>query len=64
MPAPLKNRNAAKPEHQRLKGLFRFRCHPDEKTTIEDAAKDQGLLPSDWARRTLLKAARRARKKS
>ncbi len=55
MPAPKKNRYAAKPREERHTEALYIRLRKDDKKRILEAAGDAGV--ADWARRALLAAA-------
>lgn len=64
MAAPKGNRNAVKPDKERLDDDIRIRCRPDEKQAWEGAARKQQKKfrsTADWARAALNRAALRAK---
>jgi hypothetical protein len=57
MPAPKRNRYAAKPRTERHTEALYIRLRRDDKRRIQEAAG--GTAVADWARRVLLSAAQR-----
>ena len=62
MPAPMGNQNAAKPSEERKDAILTIRLTRADAAMIEEAASPE--LPAGWARRHLLAAARRRKKKN